>query len=483
MNNPFGEIVSNNKSNLTADGWVNVLTGLNVVGKDKNLGASISWRPTDRGRCEGLFAADDLGGKIAKTIPFDGTRAGITWKVPSSSDVRAAQGSIDFVESECDRLDFWGASFWAWSLARAYGGSVIYVSLDDSMDIESPVKLSRIRKINSLRVFDRWELSADTTSIISDLSDPNYGYPEYYHYNPNGSFGVENNYVRIHHSRLIRFDGERLPDRLYVSNNYWHDSIFTKLYDALRNYTTGQGALASVIQETNQACFKIEGLHEAISQDEDELVYKRIQIINELRSSMRAVVLDKEDDFVFMQTALTGVSNLMSDLTSRLVAASEIPHTRLLGESTSGLSDKSRSVLIDYYDMVASSQKMNLSKPIQRMRELVFAQRGVVSDTENMIFTFNPLFQQDLEAQIRTRQIQATIDKMYMDNGVYAADEVAFNRFSSGEYSFETSLDDRERPVVNETSVSSTDNGLEDPTNVAVKEAEVFNQNTGGSDD
>ena len=89
MNNPFGEHVSN-KRNLTADGWVNVLTGLNVVGKDKNLGASISWRPTDRSRCEGLFAADDLGGKIAKTIPFDGTRAGITWKVPSSSDVRAA---------------------------------------------------------------------------------------------------------------------------------------------------------------------------------------------------------------------------------------------------------------------------------------------------------------------------------------------------------------------------------------------------------
>ena len=483
MNNPFGEIVSNNRS-FTSDGCLNVLTGLNVVGKDKNLGASISWRPTDRGRCEGLFAADDLGGKIAKTIPFDGTRAGITWKVPSSGDVSAAQGSIDFVESEFDRLDFWGSSFWAWSLARAYGGSVIYVSLDDSMDIESPVKLSRIRKINSLRVFDRWELSADTTSIISDLSDPNYGYPEYYHYNPSGSFGLENNYVRIHHSRLIRFDGERLPDRLYVSNNYWHDSIFTKLYDAIRNYTTGQGALASVIQETNQACFKIEGLHEAISQDEDELVYKRIQIINELRSSMRAVVLDKEDDFVFMQTSLTGVSNLMSDLTSRLVAASEIPHTRLLGESTSGLSDKSRSVLIDYYDMVASRQKMNLTKPIQRMRELVFSQRGAASDTKNMIFTFNPLFQQDLEAQIRTRQIQATIDKMYMDNGVYAADEVAFNRFSSSEYSFETSLDDRERPVVvSEKSNSSTESGLEDPTNVAVKEAEVFNQNTGGSDD
>lgn len=388
------------------------------------------------------------------------------------------------MESEFDRLDFWGSSFWAWSLARAYGGSVIYVSLDDSMDIESPVKISRIRKINSLRVFDRWELSADTTSIISDLSNPNYGYPEYYHYNPSGSFGLENNYVRIHYSRLIRFDGERLPDRLYVSNNYWHDSVFTKLYDALRNYTTGQGALASVIQETNQACFKIEGLHEAISQDEDELVYKRIQIINELRSSMRAVVLDKEDEFVFMQTALTGVSNLMSDLTSRLVAASEIPHTRLLGESTSGLSDKSRSVLIDYYDMVASRQNMNLSMPIQRMRELIFAQRGAPSDTENMIFTFNPLFQQDLESEIRTRQIQATIDKMYMDNGVYAADEVAFNRFASGEYSFETSLDDRERPVVvSEMANSSTESGLEDPTNVAVKEAEVFNQNTGGSDD
>jgi phage-related protein (TIGR01555 family) len=288
---------------------------------------------------------------------------------------------------------------------------------------------------------------------------------------------TENTYVRIHHSRLIRFDGERLPDRLYVRNGYWHDSIFTKLYDSIRNYTTAQGSLASVIQETNQAVYKIEGLHEAVSQDEDELIIKRMEIINNLRSSMRAIVLDKEDEFMFMQTALTGVSDLMGDLSARLVAASDIPHTRLLGESPgASLGQNGRSELIDYYDMVASHQKIHIKGPINRLKDLIFAQKSSpYKAPEGLVFSFNPLFQQDQEAMIRTRQIQATIDKMYMDQGVYYPDEVAFNRFASGEYSFETALDDRARGIVEKVSTEQP-SGEEDPTNVAVKTAETLNQ-------
>ena len=468
MSNGLRNIKDNIKKGMgkiTLDGWSNVLTGLNISTKDKNTAAVIDWERTNRSQVESLFSSDDIAGKIAKMIPFDGCREGITWKVPSEVSNDATTDILNHLDAEFERLEAWETFNWAWTIARAYGGALIYVAVDDGQEPDQPLVVDRIRKINSLKVIDRWDLTVSSADIIKDIGDPGFGTPEMYLYSSGsaGAITAGADLVRIHHSRVIRFDGERLPTRLYVKNNYWHDSIYQRLYDAIRNYTTGHGNIATILQEVNQPVFKIDGLHEAISQDMDELILKRLQIVNMLRSSMRAVCLDKEDDFSFMQTALAGVGDLMKLATNRLVAATDIPHTRLLGESPgAALGEGGKSELTDYYDVVAAMQEVELRKPVHRLKELIFGQaENKQAEPEGLTFEFDPLYQQDQEAVIRTRKMQADMDQIYMQNGVYDAHEVAESRFGTGEYSYETSIEIEERESAEFTEPEQDDIDIE----------------------
>lgn len=428
---------------VNSDGWVNILTGLGTASKDKTTASEILWQRTIRSDAEALFAADGIGGKIAKTIPFDGCREGITWKVPNNDNPDKTNETFSFLDSEFERLQVWEKFNWAWTMARVYGGAVCFVSVDDGKNLDEPLVMSQVRKVNALHVIDRWQLTITSADLFGDLSSPLFGTPEFYRFSSDSGIIIDNDQMLIHHTRLIRFDGEKLPTRLYTKNNYWHDSIYTRLHNAIRNYSVGHDTIATIITEVNQPVFHIEGLAEAVSQDEDELVIKRLQIINMLRSTLRAVVLDKEDDFKFMQTAVQGVPELIGLSKDRLVAASDIPHTRLMGEAPGGgIGENGKSELIDYYDVVAAMQETELRQPLNEMKALLFSQtEGNMSEPEGLTFEFNPLFQQDQKTLIETRKLQADIDNVYMQAGVYDSFEVAANRFGKGEFSYETALE------------------------------------------
>ncbi len=428
-----------------ADSWFNMVTGLNIIGKDKSTANEVLWDRLDRETQNALFTADDLGGKIAKIIPFDGTRAGITWNVGGADDETEQEEKmavIEFLETEFDRLRVWETFFQAWVLARVQGGSLVLMVVDDGLQLDQPLNENSIRKIDNLMVLERWDLNIYSGDLVKEINDPEFGTPEYYHWNKSlltGDHGI----VKIHSSRVIRFDGEFLPRELYIRNSYWHDSIYTRLLKPMEKYSTGMESAGRIMQDFNQAVYKIEGLTEAVAQDQEKLVVSKLLFVDQMRSSTRALVLDKEDDFDHMQSAVGGIKDIIDKIQERLTAASDIPHTRLMGESPgAALGETGKSELIDYYDTVASRQEIKLRRPITFLTEMIFAQiQATVAEPENWGFTFDPLFQQDQEAIIRTRNLQANTDQIYMQNGVIDSFEVAKSRFGSGEYSFETRLD------------------------------------------
>jgi hypothetical protein len=445
------------------DGWRNVVTGLGTK-RDKNIYSETEWNRTPRDVSEALFSADEIGAKSAKIIPYDGTREGITWNMDRNSE---HEDVVKFLESEFKRLNAWETFAWAWTLARVYGGSTIFLSVDDgARKLDKPLNMAKVKKINTLTVFDRWELHITSSDIISDLSDPNYGTPEFYTYQASNSAGNDSgDNIRIHHTRLIRFDGVMLPMRLFKRNNYWHDSIYGTLFQAIRNYATVHDAVAIILSEFNQPVFHIEGLSMAIEQDEDELILKKLETVNLMRSTARAVVLDKEDLFTNVSTNVAGGKDLIDLTVQRLVAGIDVPHTRLLGNSPTGLGGTGQSELINYYDNVKAQQQVNLRSPIEVLTDVIFAQAGAETRPEDLAFEFNPLFQLDQEKELRTRQMQADIDETYVNAGVYDTHEVANSRFATGKYRYETVLEDgdgeakprREPPQAKEAAMSKGD--------------------------
>jgi len=440
---------------MQKDGWKNVATGLGTS-KDKSTYSVAEWERTPRPVCEALFSSDEIGAKAARIVPYDATREGITWNMDQGAD---HEKIVKYLESEFKRLRVFEKLAWCWTQANVYGGAVVFMSVQDgTKKLENPLKPEKVKKINNLTVFDRWSLTVNTHNIISDLSSPFYGIPEIYDYQSAQGAGTEGELIPIHHSRLLRFDGVTLPMRLYKKNDYWHDTIYGTLYEAIRNYANVHNAVAVILQEFNQPVFHIEGMSEALAQDEDELIVKKLEMVNLMRSVARAVVLDKEDEFENVSTTVSGAKDLVDLSVQRLVAGIDVPHTRLLGNSPSGLGGTGQSELINYYDNVKSQQGVNLRAPIEAIVDLIFQQEDAPERPKDLTFEFNPLFQLDKEKELRTKQMQADIDETYINAGVYDTFEVAKSRFGTGRYSHETVLDEvQEKPGTRRESQSSVD--------------------------
>lgn len=428
---------------LKRDGWSNILTGIGTA-LDKGSYSAVDWQQIDRYTAEALYGSDDIAAKIASVVPDDGIREGIDWILPDGEDPEL----VKYLDSEFDRLSVFTNFHWAWTLSRIYGGSIVYISVDDGREPDQPIDWARVKTVNSLVPLDRWQLYVNSSDLISDIRNPDFGYPVYYNFQSGSTPATDTPAMRIHYSRVLRFDGIKLPTRLFIRNNYWHDSIYGKLYRSIRNYSTGFDSIANLLSDFNQPVFKIQGLAEALAMDNDQLVQKKIESVQLSRSVARAVILDKEDEFSNIGASVGGLSDLLKLTVDRLVGGSGIPHTRLLGESPSGLGATGNSELTDYYDMIKAQQELNLRKPLQYLIDLLGMQKGAIKMPEDLSFSFCSLYQQDEQVKIANRKTQADIDAIYMDRGVYDPYTVSKARFGTGEYSFETSIESEELPSI-----------------------------------
>ena len=420
---------------VSKDAWANVYTGLGTS-KDKSIYSEIeNWTPMRRDKCEALFATDEIAKKAANLVPYDATREGVTWNM---GEEPANQEILDYIEQQFNRLELWPKLAWAWTLSRVYGGSVIvFGTSGGGTSLTTALKPERVISLDNLIVMDRYQVTIKADDIDKDFRSDTFGKPLYYCYNNND--GEE---IRIHHSRVIKFDGVPLPERLWKKNNYWHDSIYRSLYQAIRNYGVTHDSIAVTLQEFNQPVFRVEGLTDAIAMDQSELVLKKIELVNIMRSVARGIILDKEDEFQNASSNTTGAKELVDLTVQRLVAGIDVPHTRLLGNSPTGLGGTGMSELINYYDNVKAQQRVYLQKPIETIVDLLFNQSDSPEKPENLNFVFNPLFQLDREKESRSRQIQADIDETYIKTGVLSPEEITQSRFGTGRYSYETVLDD-----------------------------------------
>ncbi len=91
---------------------------------------------------------------------------------------------------------------------RLYGGAAAVIIIDGQEDIlDQPLDYNTIMpgSFKGLIVSDRWSGITPGAETIEDVNSPDYGFPEYYEW-----FG-DNQTVKVHYSRILRFIGRELP--------------------------------------------------------------------------------------------------------------------------------------------------------------------------------------------------------------------------------------------------------------------------------
>lgn len=123
------------------------------------------------------------------------------------------------------------------------------------------------------------------------------------------------------------------------------------------------------------------------------------------------------------------------------------PFTRLFGRSPAGLNATGEADLRTYYDDVENWQSTYLKTRVDAIARLINAGMGSpIADKEVSTKWGKPRSMNETE-ELEARSKQATIDKAYMDAGVYSPQEVRTSRFVGG-YSFNTTIEaDDEMPA------------------------------------
>jgi phage-related protein (TIGR01555 family) len=420
---------------LTLDGWKNILTGLGMMGRDKRMGADVEFQRMDQRTAETLYACDDMAAKIVNTLPEEMIREGFIIKhdgkdYPTlNADIMNVLDDIGAIARIEEGLK-WG---------RMYGGAGSLIGIDDGRDASEPVDLGSIKRVEFLNNMNRWELHP--LSIQQDPTYKNFGMPEEYRLQP--AMGGAT-LLHVHHSRILRWNGAGLPRRLQIENNYWDDSVLNRVYNVIRNFQTSHDSVANLLQDFAQAVYKIKNLTEMIAMGKDDLVEKRLALVDRTRSIVNAIVLEEGEDFDRKVTSLTGLPETIKMVNQRLVQASGLPHTILLGESPSGLGATGNSEKSDWYDYVARQQETQLIPQLTQLVKLILLSKdGPTKGVEpkNWRIEALPLQQQTLKEKLETRKLQSEIDKNYIDSSVISPVEVAKNRFAGDEFNYETKLD------------------------------------------
>jgi len=329
----------------------------------------------------------------------------------------------------------------AWTWARLYGGAGIVLVTDGIGKSEQP--MSDKERLKSMNVLTRFELYVNFEKIQKDILRSNYGMPEYYQLQPIlglSTVGNESaNTKNIHASRVIHFDGVKLPKRLKVNNQYWDDSVLTALRDSIRNYQTTHSAAASVVDDFSIGIFKIKNLASQIASDGDDAVVARMQILNLTRSIARCIIVDADgEDFNYQSRNISGLKDVLDKAESHLVAETNIPNTVLFGNSPSGMGSSGGHETNNWYDYLTSEQENYLKPKLVQIYKYLAIDLGL--DPKKVDIEFNPLWQMDETEEAAIKKTQAETDQIYITNQVLDADEVAKSRFGGDAYSTETQL-------------------------------------------
>lgn len=418
------------------DGWENLFTGLGITGRDKRTGGNIKYYRFGQGKLESCHDADDVAHRVVNLLPDEATLKWLEHKVPGDK----GQAVIKAITDDEERLEVKDKFNKAMKWARLYGGSGIFLAVTDGLKLDEPLNLTRIQSIDSLTVLHRFELQGGR--INDNITDPNFGLPEFYTISSRA--GLEIN--QIHHSRIIRFEGAELSEQQFKNNDYWHDSILTKMYEILRDYNAAYSSVAHTVQDFNVSILKLKNLADIIGADKDDLVTSRLKLMNMSKSILGSILIDAEnEDFSNLSTPLTGLDKVLDKLDQRLTMATGMPHTIVLGDGATGtLSGKGESEEKNWKGFVAKEQDKTLKKPLDRFYKVMFAaKKGPTAGAEPKDHTwkFCELFQPSAKETAETRKLVAETDKIYMENLAVSPLDIAKSRFGGDEYSMETTVD------------------------------------------
>lgn len=275
-----------------------------------------------------------------------------------------------------------------WS--RLYGGCLLIPMIENQPDMSKPLDFDEIMpdSYKGCFVVDRWCGVSPSLELVTDISDPEFGQPEYYIV----TSAPLNKSVKIHHSRVIKMIGRKLPYWEEIAENYWGASELEHVYTELKKRDDTSANISFLIFLANIRVFSTEGLGQAITTGDQQAlqrVYSTMQTMNMLMCNTGTFAIDKDDSFDMHQYTFAGINDIYESFMLDISGAAEIPVDKLFGRSPTGF-NSGEETLQNYYDTIQEKQEAYLRSPLEKLIKIIMMSTfGEIPD--DFVLVFNPV--------------------------------------------------------------------------------------------
>lgn len=411
------------KSIIAKDGLENVVAGLGTDRDKRSYSVYGTPRKLTPVELENMYRSSWLAKKIVNAVADDMTRA---WRTHDSNESNQVQ--VQKITQAEKRFALKAKVNDALCWARLYGGSAILIGTKDGI-YDQPLDADAVKKgdLAFLRVIDNRRLFPSGGGLCTDISSDNFGLPEAYTL-------AEVSSAVIHHSRIVRFNGQKLPHFAWLRNNMWDDSELQHVLDSITNCDTATASVASMLFEANVDVIKTEGLVDLLSSKDGETkVIKRFQTAALLKSFNRTLLIDGNETYEKKSNNFSGLNLIIQEFMQDVSGAADIPMTRLFGRSAGGLNTTGDNDIRNYYDMLQAKQESELRPQLERL-DAIMVRSELGQLPEDYGFTFNSLWQMSDKELADTEKTRAERDKIYFDMGVIDEGVIAADLKEVGTY-------------------------------------------------
>lgn len=367
------------------DSLSNLMSGLGTAG-DKTTHSKYYFTPTSYEQLESAYRGDWIARKIVDIPAQDSTREWREWMGEPEHIQR-----IEELEKE---LEIKKRVAEAIIQARLYGGCVLYMGLPG--DPDQPLMNVPQGGLEFVRVIPKRELG--NYELVYDIASEYYGEPEWYNLTSRGQT------INIHASRVVRFIGRKIPT---ITEDVWGDSVLESVLDAIRRAASVIQAAGVLVEEAKIDIIKIpEFLRGVETKQYRDNIIQRFQLANQGKSVVNALLLDKEDEHSRISANFSGIPDMLKLYLLISSGAADIPATRMLGQSPTGLSATGESDLRNYYDSVGATQRNELQPALKNLdNALVMSALG--QWPERLEYEWRPLWQMSALERVQRDLTQA----------------------------------------------------------------------------
>lgn len=275
---------------------------------------------------------------------------------------------------------------------RLYGGAGALIMIEGHENqLDQPLDYDMIMpgSYKGLLVLDRWSGVTPEDKLVSDISDPEFGMPEYYTVSSDAlTVGI-----RVHHSRILRFMGRPLPYLEQLAETYWGASELEHVIDELKKRDNVSWNIAMLTFMANLRVMKMDGMGQLLATGNENAqmeLYNTIQGMNAMMNNNSLQILDKDDGYETHQYTFGGIGETYDRFMMDVAGAAETPVTKLFGRSPAGMNATGESDMQNYYDTIEEKQEAELRPVYDKILPIMFISTlgGVPDDWD---YEFNPI--------------------------------------------------------------------------------------------